>query len=49
MTLKILTDDIHKVISRSNIRPADTEIIPNLRLSNLDGEDSCTNIITSGN
>ena len=38
MTYKILTDDTHKVIHRSNVRPANDPLTPNLRLDTLDGE-----------
>lgn len=39
MTFKILTDDTHRVIMRSQVRPADDPTRPNLRLTDLfDGE-----------
>ena len=40
MTFKILTDDTSKIISRSNIHPADDLLEPNLRLDSLGGEES---------
>ena len=47
MTYKILTDDTHKIISRSNVRPADDPLTPNLRLDLLDGERSDIDVIKS--
>ena len=38
MTFRVLTDDTHKVICRSNIRSALDSTAPNLRLDPIDGE-----------
>ncbi len=47
MTYKILTDDTHKVICRSNVRHADNPSAPNLRLDLFDGETAETEFIKS--
>ena len=47
MTFKILTDDTHKVISRSNVRPADDPSSLNLRLDLFDGEKADVDVIKS--
>jgi hypothetical protein len=47
MTFKILTDDTHKVLYRSNIRSALDPTAPNLRLASNDGENEPPQIIKS--
>ena len=46
MTFKILTDDTHKIIYRSNIRSAE-DPDTNLRLDLFDGEEPIAQFITS--
>ena len=47
MIFKILIDDTHKIIYRSNIRSAEDTDTPNLRLDLFDGDESITQFITS--
>ena len=47
MTFKILTEGIHNIIYRSNIRIVDDPNTPNLRLDLFDGEEPITKFIKS--
>ena len=47
MTFKILTDDTHRVICRSNVCPADNPDAPNLRLDLFEGKKAANEFIKS--
>ena len=47
MTFKVLPDDTHKIIYRSNTRSAEDPDTPNLRLDLFDGEEPLTKFIKS--